>query len=577
MLKTFAFLALLCAAGCGGGGSSHAAPVPLPNATSSPTKNTTGSGNVSFSFTIPRRKRGSTHGRRPSFISPGAVSVGVTINGAQTTTSDLGVNAPGCVANGTTEIDCTVSAQAPNGNDSFDVKLYDAAGGGGHLLSEGTASTWVDGTPQQIPVIMNPYVASVQLALPQPPAGDCGVGQLDTSQPLPLTVSAYDASGALITPPGTFQNPITLTNSDSSGAATLSQTTVADATAAPTLTFTGIDYTIPVTISAVANGVAAAQITPATLNLGADRPLINLSQSTYSVTSPTLSGAIESWTVLKGAAYPSTPYPNVVTIPPSPANVCQLHISNPAIADAARDGGDASLADLYLVDTNQMQSDDLYVTTQSSGGTTNTLLWLSQSTGWQQNEVSAALKYSTVITLFQLPTIVGALPRPSSLSMQPSFDTFFGDTGLTYLGDGTLTTEDIVREIKYANGQDAFGAFTAIPSGSPYTTTGQTSPGTLPPLMVTDLGVGTIPPECVVGPGVPTQGVHLLYAGGTGYLDRIRQVRGMGRSTSALRPSNAAGTTEEWVRRDVGVICRRQNRAFGNVVALQSYQPGPLR
>lgn len=120
-------------AGCGGGHSGSSAVPTQPSGTSSAAPRSPAGGNVSFSFAIPRGKHGSTHARRTSFISPGAASVNVTINGVQSSTSNVGANLPGCTANGSTEIDCTVSAQAPNGFDSFDVKLFDGAGGSGQF------------------------------------------------------------------------------------------------------------------------------------------------------------------------------------------------------------------------------------------------------------------------------------------------------------------------------------------------------------------------------------------------------------------------------------------------------------
>ena len=576
-ISASASIALIGVAGCGGGGGGHVPALTPPTTASTPPKSPAGHGNVSFSFAIPRGKTSSARRRTPSFISPGAVSVSVVINGTQTDTYDVGVGKPGCVANGSTEVDCVVSAQAPTGSDSFDVKLYDATGATGHLLSEGTATSYIDGSPQQIAVTMNPYVASIALALPQPPDGDCGVGQLDTSNPLPLTVSAYDPSGALITPPGAFQNPITLTNSDTSGAATLSQTTIADTTVAPTLTYTGIDYTVPITINATANGVATAQITPATLNLGADRPLSNRSQSIYSVTSPTLTAATETMTVFANATYPTTPYPNAVTIPAQPSRLCRIHIVNPTISDANRDSGDNTLAYVFFLAPNEMQNDDVYVTTQAGGGATSTLMWLSQSTDWQHNTGSGAVvNVGPTITLFNTPSTLGVLPRPSSLSIQQSWDTYWEDTLNAYLSDGTLTTEDFVHEIQHANGVDTFRGFTAIPSGSSLSGSSSSSQSSSPPLIVTDLGVETIPAVCAVGPGIPTQAVHLTYTGGIGYLDRQRLPQGQ-RGTSVLRPSNAAGTTDEWIRRDVGVVCRRQSKNFGSVAALQSFGPVPTR
>ena len=585
-LAALAAFAALLFGGCGGGGGGS---VPAPPATGAPSSGSTAPpkstarGTVSFSFAIPRAKstkKSNSRTRRPLFISSGAASLAVTINGGPATTSNLGATQPGCVANGSSEIDCTVVVGAPNGTDAFDVKLYDGANGAGDLLSEGTATASVDGTPQQIPVTMNPYVASIVIGLPQPPTGACGVGQVDTSQPLPITVAAYDASGALIDQsPGTYENPITLTSTDASGSSTLVQPLVTSWLDSPTLNYTGLDYTAPITISATANGVSASQVTPATLNLGTDRPLVSGSVSTYALTTSTLSSATETWSIATASGFPATPFPGAQSIGPAPAVLCQIHIQNPPIANANIDAGDDFLAELYLVAPNEMATDDLYVNAQAAGSGANINLWLSDSTGYENNAPSSALNILPFMTTFSPPTIMGALPHANSLAIQPGFDTFFGQTSILYQQDGTQTTIDQVWELNQSNGANILQEYTAVPSGSQLSPYGNPSgAGSSPTLTVTDAGVGQIPSQCAVGPGIPTLAVHLTYSGGLGNLSSARKTLRLQRGTSAHLNTvvNQPIPTEEWVRRDVGVVCRREQNPSTKalmVEALQAYQP----
>jgi len=250
---------------CGCGGSSSHIPAATPVATASvPTSAAAAS--VTISVFVPSPTQALAR-RRSKYVSASTQSVSVAIDGALPVAINVGPTSPQCVAaSGGSQ--CSLSIGAPPGNDSFSVIAWDAPGGAGNVLSRALlAFTVAAGHVNAIPLTLDGVISSVAVTLPVPnPAAGLAVT-------LPVAVNAYDADGNDIIGPGSYAdasgNPVTiaLSDSDSSGATTLSATSLT-APATVTLTYTGVAVS-GATIAPHVAALAAGKLIAATLSSGA--------------------------------------------------------------------------------------------------------------------------------------------------------------------------------------------------------------------------------------------------------------------------------------------------------------------
>jgi streptogramin lyase len=215
---SIAFLSVLCACGGGGGGGgSSTVPPPPSTPTPSPAPTATPPGTATFTLTTDSTSSITGSKRRPRYVSVNTASIAIVVNGAGSATV-LNLGDP---AHCDASKKCSISLSAPPGNDTFLISAYDAANGQGNLLSRATVQATIaaNGT-SVISAVLNGVVATMTVALANP--------MPTLHQPLTdaLTVVAKDASGATIVGPGGYLYPITLTNSDTSGHATLTKTTL---------------------------------------------------------------------------------------------------------------------------------------------------------------------------------------------------------------------------------------------------------------------------------------------------------------------------------------------------------------
>ena len=190
------------ATGCGGGSGSSTA---LPSAPGAPAHGLAPSSAAKFVISIPARSSSST-GRIPAYVSASTASVGIveTDNGGTplpAVTANVTPGSPNCTASGTGTT-CSISVPANPGNDSFAVSTYDAANGGGHVLSTGTiAATIAPGVANTtVPVVLGGVIGTLSATLADPYAA---IGRTTM-----LNISAKDAAGNNII--GTFDNPVTI-------------------------------------------------------------------------------------------------------------------------------------------------------------------------------------------------------------------------------------------------------------------------------------------------------------------------------------------------------------------------------
>jgi hypothetical protein len=231
---------IAAAAGCSGNGGSVRAPLAVPTPLQAPTN--APAANVQFRIVVPAQSPASS-ARRPQYVSAATKSAVISVS-------------PGSAA--PVVVNCTTVCQgqiaAPIGTDTFTVKLYDAAGGAGNLLSTGSmASSVVLDQDNAISLTFNGVVASISVVL-NPATATYGKAQTSS-----VTVNALDADGDTIIAPGVYVNssgnPVTiaLANSDTSGHTALSVTHLTQPATGITLSYDGNSYVSP-TITGTAAG-----------------------------------------------------------------------------------------------------------------------------------------------------------------------------------------------------------------------------------------------------------------------------------------------------------------------------------
>lgn len=205
MRRIFPFLLLLTAAAiaaCGGGGSSTSA-VP-------PTGGKQGSGMASAGIKIFVPSAKSAGVKHAQYIVPGTQSVrihvytvaGVTPSPAlPDTIAQIGPTAPGC-SQLDTGVSCTIVVSVPiNPSVVLEISSYASTDGTGTALADGFVS--IDTTQPNItppPVALGGVIGSL-IANPtatSPPVATTGI------QTFTFTITAKDANGNIILPPGTF-------------------------------------------------------------------------------------------------------------------------------------------------------------------------------------------------------------------------------------------------------------------------------------------------------------------------------------------------------------------------------------
>jgi YVTN family beta-propeller protein len=315
------FLAAGLLSACGGGGTSG----PVPNA---PNTSVSGAARAAVTFTllIPPPMSPAAD-RRALYVSPATVSVVVTLtaqNGTLLTPAQpyaLSVanlsgchRAPTAIARAPQAARkprsvapqrCIFSIPAPVGLDTFTISTYDAAQASaapatlaGHLLSTATTSTTVvANAANSVSLTLGGVVASLTLGLADASPIEGVV------QTISLLVDALDADGHLIIGAGSYANPVTLANTDASGATTLSTTTITQF-GTVTVAYTGAPASATFTAS-------ASGVTPVTATLVSQPEvfvanLVSGSMTTYlangTAHAPTITGLLHPCCIAVDAA-----------------------------------------------------------------------------------------------------------------------------------------------------------------------------------------------------------------------------------------------------------------------------------
>ena len=252
--------------------------------------------------------------RTPQFVSPGASSVAVSVNGAADTFFDVSITSPNCTTVAGAR-NCTLAVTAPAGTPTILVALFDAPNGTGHMIAQGSGEpTVVLGTPFTVTVTMAPLVKFLNTGTVTYASGTSFT--IGTAGSATVTLGADDAALQSIPPTATFAVPVLLTSSDPhvtitpaswtspSQPISLAYDGSSNVAGTVTLTFTTGGVTLvslPVTLSGTLSitefPVPTAASEPVGLALGSDNAIWFVEQTGNNVARITTAGAITEFPI----------------------------------------------------------------------------------------------------------------------------------------------------------------------------------------------------------------------------------------------------------------------------------------
>ena len=223
--------------------------------------------NVQFVVHIPAIAAASaaaiaTKSVRPMDFSASTQSVKIAIASQALKIADVSATSSLCKPSSGGGRDCTIGVAAPNGNDDFSITAYDQPNAGGNAIAQATLQATVSAQLTTVNVVVTGTVAKLKLALsnPYPPVG--------TAATVNVIVTGLDVDGNAVL--GAYASPISLQDSDTSGATSLSATTMANSSTPITLHYTGAVPFVSATVTASLSGVGSTSTTfapaPAFLN-----------------------------------------------------------------------------------------------------------------------------------------------------------------------------------------------------------------------------------------------------------------------------------------------------------------------
>ena len=261
-----ACLALAAAVGCGGGSQSATAPFPTALAAM-------GYAQIAIKFPGTSGTSAQAAGRYAKYLSPAVMSAVITLNGTSTTLGPAtGKN--NCTTGSNGVQTCTITLPAPVGTYPITATTWDGTSGNGNQLGVANlTATITAGQTTPVTVTFNGIVASVNILLEGNAPGTTPIAPClfapGTNATCQVIVDAKDADGFHIMPPGSFTTPITINNTDASGATTLSATTATAPQQPISLTYNGSNAVKSLTISAAAPGIPPSNVVPVTVVVGA--------------------------------------------------------------------------------------------------------------------------------------------------------------------------------------------------------------------------------------------------------------------------------------------------------------------
>jgi NHL repeat len=213
-------------------------------------------GSATLKLRIPRPRRG-RRARHPGFTSPATKSVSITVNSGVPQVFNTTLGSPDCTGSGS-GLNCTFSVTVPYGDDNtISVATFSVTGGAGPVLDQGSTSISIHpGSSGPVSIVLDGVPADLTVGtLPS------GTAYMPFTAPQSFSVAAKDAGGDIIV--GTYSVPITLHNSDTSGATTIA-TAGSDNPPAGKLLSSSDTATLDYTGQAIASATISAAATSAT-------------------------------------------------------------------------------------------------------------------------------------------------------------------------------------------------------------------------------------------------------------------------------------------------------------------------
>jgi streptogramin lyase len=262
VLASSAALAFLSA--CGGGGGSTGSFVPSGSASAGPVAGAADA--TSFVIVVPPASPSSS--RRPAFVSPNTGSISIvlqSVNGTansagKPTVATIGASSSEC-ASSTAGLKCTVTVNAPPGDDVFSIATYQSSNATGAVLASTTVAAVVGASATSVTLSLGGVPASLTFSPARLPLVANGA-----IQRVPVVVNAADASGATIVGSTPYQSPVGLQiQNDPAHALTLSTPSVSQPGTVVTVTYNSSVPLANASIVASDNGLAPATLVAAPL------------------------------------------------------------------------------------------------------------------------------------------------------------------------------------------------------------------------------------------------------------------------------------------------------------------------
>lgn len=225
------------------------------------------------------------------------------------------------------------------------------------------------------------------------------------AESFPLTITVKDGNGNAIQ--GPYTAPITLSDSDTTGATKLSATTIASSTQAVSLEYTGARIAGTVTISASAQGIAAANVTPATFETDGTHSYVGGQQYAYSRTT-----TLKRYGAVGQLLSSSAELDDVtVTVQPSPAAFNgHIGLTDVTTSSMSSDGSTQETVDDYYAYVPGSP-----VQLETYGGTDNETI---ATPGYPSIALSDVLGYDAPSVVDELPQVQGAQWNPAQGSVE---------------------------------------------------------------------------------------------------------------------------------------------------------------
>ncbi len=348
-------LALVLLAGCGGGGGGTSA---VPGSQTKSQSKVTASVVISIPVATTTQSLSRTV-RYPQFVSPGASSVELSINGGIDTDFDVSTSSSLCTTSSGLR-NCTLSFAAPAGSDTFAFLIFSGPNGtGSQLASAFSTQTIAAGAPFNFTVALNASIGTLLISLvgssgnmncpAQPLYGNQNIIVEGCSGGGSVTIAVEDPSGAPITGSAPYAVPINFTTNDPSITASPPQITAPGQT--ETVSYNGAPFAASITNQAIITATAGGQMSQVTFPIRRSYLYVANSNDVIGTGSlPTGGGNVSVYPYgYSGAGAPLRTYIGGASLLETPAKPLVDALGNLYVLDNGIPGGPSSFDPTILV------------------------------------------------------------------------------------------------------------------------------------------------------------------------------------------------------------------------------------